>query len=42
MLLCYNTQLTTLPETLPAGLTKLACWENQLTRLPDTLPADLI
>ena len=39
--MCSYNQLTTLPETLPAGLTRLYCNNNQLTTLPDTLPVAL-
>ena len=38
-LICYNNQLTTLPE-LPASLTELICSGNQLTTLPE-LPTSL-
>jgi hypothetical protein len=41
MLYCHNNQLTTLPDTLPAGLTTLWFDNNQLMTLPKILPAGL-
>ena len=38
---CFGNQLTSLPNTLPEGLTDLDCSENQLTSLPNTLPEGL-
>ena len=38
---CCGNQLTSLPDTLPVGLTILDCSRNQLTSLPDILPGGL-
>ena len=40
-LYCRLNQLTSLPEVLPASLTRLECYDNQLTTLPEQLPPSL-
>lgn len=42
ILLCYNNQLTILPEKLPSKLTGLDCSRNRLTKLPAVLPSLIV